>query len=118
MKMFENVISVGRFFSEPMFWSGFCIMVLNETPVVLRHVWRPMMQFRIKMEQVFGTAWHKWHGWIDYLWNGLLFGGILLANKHTVWIYVFLFLGFWIPVFSMIYLPIFMKNKLGRGVPK
>ena len=45
-------------------------------------------------------------------------GGILLANKHTVWIYVFLFLGFWIPVFSMIYLPIFVKNKLGRGVPK
>ena len=55
--------------SQFLFFFGFLIMVINETPVVLRHVFKPAMDFRKKMESRFGDKWHYWHKIIDYFWN-------------------------------------------------
>jgi hypothetical protein len=42
-------------------------MVINQTPVVLRHVFKPAMDFRKEMEARFGDKWHYWHKIIDYI---------------------------------------------------
>ena len=58
--------------SQFLFFLGFIVMVINETPVVLRHVFKPAMDFRKEMEARFGDKWRYWHKIIDYIWN-LLF---------------------------------------------
>ncbi len=85
-------------------------MVINETPVVLRHVYKPAMNFRKKMESKFGKKWHEWHKIIDYIWNFFLFSGLLLSVGENFLLFFSLFLLYWLPVFGFIYLPIYLKK--------
>ena len=55
-------------------------MLVNETPVVVRHVYQPAMQFCHYVENRFGSDWHKWHLWIGYQWNGFLLAAIAFAD--------------------------------------
>ena len=86
-------------------------MLVNETPVVLRHVYSPAMQFRQYVENRFGPDWHKWHLWIDYLWNGLLLSAIILADWEKKGVFLGWFSLFWVPVFIFIYVPIALKKR-------
>ena len=97
--------------SQFLFFSGFFVMILNETPVVLRHVYRPAMTFREKMEIKYGKKWHEWHKKIDYIWNFLLFSGLLLSIRENFLFFLGLFLIYWVPVFSFIYLPLYLKKR-------
>ena len=109
--MFENFFLAGNILSEPLFWAGYLIMLVNETPVVLRHVYSPAMQFRHYVENRFGPDWHKWHRWIDYLWNGLLLSAIILADWEKKGVFLGWFLLFWVPVLIFIYVPIALKKR-------
>lgn len=109
--MFENFLLAGNILSEPIFWAGYFIMLVNETPVVLRHVYHPAMKFRHYVENRFGSDWHKWHLWIDYLWNGLLLIAIFLADWEKKGVFLGWFLLFWVPVFLFIYVPIALKKR-------
>ena len=105
LKMNINLIS------QFLFFSGFFVMILNETPVVLRHVYRPAMAFREKMEIKYGKKWHEWHKKIDYIWNFLLFSGLLLSIRENFLFFLSLFLIYWVPIFCFIYLPLYLKNR-------
>ncbi len=96
--------------SQFLFFFGFLIMVINETPVVLRHVFKPAMDFRKKMESRFGDKWHYWHKIIDYFWNFFLFSGLLLSIGNNFLLLLSLFLLYWIPIFLFIYLPLILKK--------
>ena len=96
--------------SQFLFFFGFLIMVINETPVVLRHVFKPAMDFRKKMESRFGDKWHYWHKIIDYFWNFFLFSGLLLSIGSNFFLLLSLFLLYWIPIFLIIYLPLILKK--------
>ena len=100
--MFEKLFLARNILSEPLFWAGYFIMLVNETPVVLRHVYPPAMQFRHYVEKRFGSDWHKWHLWIDYLWNGLLLSAIILADWEKKGVFLGLFLLFLVFVVSLI----------------
>ena len=40
--------------AQYLFFSGFLVMLSHETPVVLRHVYKPAINFRHKMELKYG----------------------------------------------------------------
>ena len=109
--MFDKFFLTANILSEPVFWTGYFIMVVNETPVVLRHVYQPAMKFRHFVEKRFGSDWHKWHLWIDYAWNGLLLSAIILADWEIKLVYLGWFLLFWVPVFLFIYVPMALKKQ-------
>tara|TARA_Y200000002_G_scaffold374744_1_gene375945 strand:+ start:640 stop:987 length:348 start_codon:yes stop_codon:yes gene_type:complete len=113
--LFEKVFVEPSILAEPVFWTGYFIMVVNETPVVLRHVFPPAMKFRRYVEKRFGSDWHKWHLWIDYLWNGLLLTAIILADWEMKLVFLGWFLLFWGPIFLVIYLPLALKNRKNAG---
>ena len=96
--------------SQILFYFGFIIMVINETPVVLRHVFRPAMNFRKNMEVKYGKKWHNWHKKIDYIWNIFLFLGLFLSIGNNFLLFLSLFLIYWIPIFLIIYLPQILKK--------
>ena len=91
-------------------------MLVNETPVVLRHVYTPAMQFRHYVENRFGSDWHKWHLWIDYLWNGLLLSAIILADWEKKGVFLGWFLLFWVPVFNIYLCPNRIEKAQKRGL--
>ena len=113
--MFDKDFFEVNILSESAFWAGYFIMVVNETPVILRHVYLPAIKFRHYVEKRFGSNWHKWHLWIDYLWNGMLLSAIILANWEMKLVFLGWFLLFWGPIFLVIYLPLALKNRKNAG---
>lgn len=95
--------------AQYLFFSGFLIMFFNETPVVLRHVYKPAINFRHKMELKYGKKWHTWHSYVDYIWNTLIFSGLILSIGNNFKFFLGLFLIYWIPIFIFIYFPLFLK---------
>ena len=93
------------------FFTGFFLMLCNEIPVVSRHVYAPSMQFRKNMEKKFGEKWHQAHTIIDYIWTGLVFGGIFLASGSDRILYISLFSSFWLLAIIFVYIPLYRRHK-------
>ena len=96
--------------SQILFYFGYLLMIINETPVVIRHIYKPAMDFRKRMELKYGNRWHYWHKIIDYVWNFFLFSGLVLSIGNNFLLFLSLFLVYWVPIFLIIYLPQILKK--------
>ena len=97
--------------SQILFYFGYFVMIINETPVVIRHIYKPALDFRKRMEFKYGDRWHYWHKVIDYVWNFFLFSGLMLSIGNNFYLFLSLFLIYWVPVFILIYIPLILKRK-------